>query len=59
MNVNFLTLGVTILAKTTEIQLVLYLQCTVGVLVGRSNSYMWSRIGLVLLTYLRMHLIYP
>ena len=54
-----LTLGVTILASTTEIQLVLSYQYTVGAPVRSSKASMYLLITLVLLTYLYMHLISP
>ena len=54
-----LTLGVTILASTTEIQIVLSYQCTVGESVWIDSSSMYLRITIVLFTALYMHLIYP
>ena len=54
-----LTLGVIILASTTEIQLVLYLKYTVGAPVWSAKDYMHLRIALVLLTELCMHIIIP
>ena len=54
-----LTLGVTLLASTTDIQLVLYSKCTIGASVWSDNYPMYLRITFVLLTYLYMHLIYP
>ena len=54
-----LTPGVTILASTTERQLVLSYQCTVGAPVwsAKASIYLW--IYLVLFTALYMNLIYP
>ena len=52
-----LTLGVTILASTIEIQLVLSLQCTLGSPVWSAKASIYLRITLVLLTSLYMHLI--
>ena len=54
-----LTPGVTILASTTEIHLVLYSQCTVGAPVWIDKASMYLRITLVFLTDLYTHLIYP
>ena len=54
-----LTLGVTILASTIEIQLVLSSQCTVCAPVCSAKDPMYLRITLVFLTALYMHLIYP
>ena len=54
-----LTLGLTPLSSTTEIQLVLAYQCTVGAPVWSARASMYIRITLVLLTDLYMHLIYP
>ena len=54
-----LTLGVTLLASTKEIQLVLSYQCTVGATVWSARDYMYLQIILVLLTALYMHIIYP
>ena len=54
-----LTLGVTILTSTTEIQLVLSSQCTVGSPVWSAKASMYLRINLVFLTAFYMHLIYP
>ena len=54
-----LTLGVTILASTKEIQLVVSSQCNVGAPVRIAKDYIYLRITLVFLTYLYMHLIYP
>ena len=54
-----LTLGVTLLASTTEIQHVLSYQCTVGAPVwsAKASIYLW--IYLVLFTALYMNLISP
>ena len=52
-----LTLGLTILASTTEIQRVLYSQYTVGSIVLSAKVSMYRRIALVLCTYLYLHLI--
>ena len=52
-----LTLGVTILAPKTEIQLVLYSQCTVSAPVWGAKASMYLRMTLVLFTDLYMHLI--
>ena len=54
----FLTLGVTILASTTEIQLVLYSHCTASTSVFSAKAYMYLRITLVFLAVLYMYLIY-
>ena len=54
-----LTIGVTILASTTEIQLVLSSQCTLGAPVWSAKASMHLRITLVFLTALYMHLISP
>ena len=54
-----LNLGVTILASTLEIQIVLYSQCTVGAPVWSVRDSMYLRINLVLLSALYMNLIYP
>ena len=54
-----LTIGVTILASTTEIQLVLYYQCTVVLSVWSAKDSIYLRITFVFLTALYMHLIYP
>ena len=54
-----LTLGVTILYSTTEIQLVLSSQCTVGAQLWSDKASTYLRIALVLLTELYMHLMYP
>ena len=53
-----LTLGITLLASTTEIQLVLYYKCTVGAKVWSAKASMYIRINFVLFTALYMHLIY-
>ena len=55
----FSTLGVTLLASTTEIQLVLSSQCTVYAPVWSDKAYMYLRINSVFLTDLYMHLISP
>ena len=52
-----LTLGVTLLASTTEIKLVLSSQCTVCAPVRSAKASMYLRITLVLFTALYMHLI--
>ena len=54
-----LTLGVTILASTAEIQLWLSSQCTVGAPVWIAKASMYLRIALVFFTDLYMHIIYP
>ena len=54
-----LTIGVTLLASTAEIQLVLSYQCTVGAPVWSAKALMYLRTTLVLLTDLYLHLIYP
>ena len=54
-----LTIGVTTLASTSEIQLVLYYQCTVGEPVCIDKASMYIRTALVFLTALYMHIIYP
>ena len=54
-----LTLGVTHLDSTTEIQLVLSSKCNVVAPVWIDNSSIYIRITLVFLTSLCMHLIYP
>ena len=51
-----LTLGVNLLASTTEIQSVLSSKCTVGAPVWSDKSSMYTRITLFLLTVLYMHL---
>ena len=58
MNDNVcLTLGVTVLASTTQIQLVLYYQCTVCAPVWIDKASVYIRIALVLLTTFGMNLI--
>ena len=54
-----LTLGVTILTSTPEIQLVLSSKFTVGVPVWSAKASMYLRITVVFLTALYMHLISP
>ena len=54
-----LTLGVTILASTTEINLVLSSQFIVGAPLYSSKAYMYIRIELVFLTDFYMHIISP
>ena len=54
-----LTLGVIILDSTTEIQLVLYYQCTVGAPVCSAKASMYLWINLVLFIALYMNLISP
>ena len=54
-----LTLVVTLLASTTDIQLVLSYQCTVGAPVWSAKNSMYIWITFVLLTALNMHLTYP
>ena len=54
-----LTLGVTLLASTTEIQLLSSPQYTVGAPVWSAKASMYLRITLVFLTALYMHLISP
>ena len=54
-----LTLGVTILASTTEIKIVLYSQCTVGAPLWRAKASMYLWIASFFLTYLYMNTIYP
>ena len=54
-----LTLGATLLAPTTEPQLVLYSKCTVVAPVWSDIYSMYLWINLVLLTELYMHPIYP
>ena len=54
-----LTLGVTLLASTIEIRLVLSYQCTVGATFFISKASMYLQITLVFLTALYMHLISP
>ena len=50
-----LTLGVTILASTTEIQIMVSSQSTIGVLVWSANASMYRPITLFFLTDLYMH----
>ena len=52
-----LTLGGTILASKTDIQLVLSSLCSVGAPVYMAKVFMYLRIVLVFLTALYMHLI--
>ena len=52
-----LTLGLTLLASTTEMQILLSSQCTVGAPVWSAKAYIYLRIALVLLIALYMHLI--
>ena len=52
-----LTIGVTILASTKIIQLVLSSKCTVGAPVWSAKASIYLRITLFLLTYLYMNLI--
>ena len=54
-----LTLGITILASTKEIKLVLSSQCTVGAPAWSARASMYLRTTLVFLTALYIHLIYP
>ena len=54
-----LTLGVTILSWTTEIQLVLYYQCTVGAPVWIAKYSIYLLIALFFLKSLCVHIIYP
>ena len=54
-----LTLGVTLLDPTTEIQLVLSSQCNVGSPLWSAKASIYLRITLVFLTDLYMHLISP
>ena len=54
-----LTIGVNQLDSTTEIQLVLYFQCTFGAPVCSAKTFMYFQIALVLLIALCMYLIYP
>ena len=53
-----LTLGVTILDSTTEIQLVLSSQCTVCAPLCSAKDSMYLRITLVFLTAFNINLIY-
>ena len=50
-----LTLGVTLLALTTEMQLVLSSQCTVGAPVWSATASMYVRITLFFVTALYIH----
>ena len=54
-----LTLGVTLLSSTKEIQLVLSFQYTVGAPVWNAKASMYLRIIFFFFTALYMHLIYP
>ena len=54
-----LTQGVTLLASTTEIQLVLASQCAVGETVWSAKASVYILIKLFSLTDLYIHLIYP
>ena len=54
-----LTLGVTILASTTEIKAAFSSQCTVGEPVWSAKDSMYLLMALFLLTDLHMHIIYP
>ena len=54
-----LALGVTILASTTEIKLVLSSQCTVGEPVWNDRASMYLQITLVLFKTLIMHIVSP
>ena len=53
-----LTLGVTLLASTKDIQLVISYQCTVGAPMWSAKASTYHRINLFLLTALYMHLIF-
>ena len=53
----YLTLGVTSLDSTIDIELVLYSQCTVGAPVWRSKASMYHQISLALLAALYTNLI--
>ena len=55
----YLTLGVTLLASTTEIQLILYSQCTVVAPLWSSRDLIYLQINLVFLAALYMHIISP
>ena len=55
----YLTLGVTTLASTTEMQLVLSYQCTFGAPVWIDKTSMYLQTALVFLTALYMRLISP
>ena len=54
-----IVIGVTILASTIEIKIMLYFQCTGGEPVWIDKASMHIRITLVFLTALYMHLISP
>ena len=54
-----LILGLTLIASTTEIQLVLSYQCTVGATTWSAKAFMYLCITLIFLKALYMHLIYP
>ena len=54
-----LTLGVSILASTTEIQILLSSQCTVHESVWSAKATMQCQISVVFLIALYMYLIYP
>ena len=54
-----LTIGLTILASTKDIQLVLSSQCTVGEPVWSYKASMYLQIDLFFLTALYMHIISP
>ena len=54
-----LTLGLTILAPTTETKLDFYSKCTVGAPGWSDRASRYLRIALVLFTALYMHLFYP
>ena len=54
----FLTLGVTILASITEIQVVLSSELTVGAPVWSAKAYIYTWMTLFFLTYLYMHLFF-
>ena len=54
-----LNIGVTILASTKEIQLVLSSQCTIGAAVWGDKAYMYLRKTLVFLTAFYMHILFP
>ena len=55
----YLTLGVNILASTTEIQLLLPSKCTFDETVCSAKAPMYLHISLVLFTAFYMHVIYP
>ena len=54
-----LTIGVTILASTTEMQLVLSSKCNVGAPVWSAKASVYRWIALFFLTDFYMHIIYP